>query len=222
MFIGFYNYTVVLTYVGLASAVVGVSEAISGNYRMAVLCLLISGLCDMFDGIVARTNKRRSRDAKRFGVQIDSLCDVICFSVFPAVLGLCLCPNNVFTILCCVFFVLAGIIRLAFFNVQEQNREENNEGKREYYLGLPVTMSALIMPAVALITTIDKISWAYLYPTCLALLGVLNISRFKVKKPYMVGVICMVILGAAVFYLALRYGSNITCMKELPAVSNNV
>ena len=222
MFIGVYNYTVLLTYLGLSSAVVGMVEAMNGNFRLAVMCLLICGLCDMFDGTVARTRKNRTTEEKRFGVQIDSLCDVICFSVFPAIIGLCLCPINAFTVLCSVFFVLAGVIRLAYFNVQEQSREELNDGKREYYLGMPVTASALIMPIVALITSIDKMSWAYLYPTCLIVVGILNISRFRVRKPYLVGLMCIALVGALVFFLTFQYGNNITCLKAVENIGNNV
>ena len=40
----------------------------------------------MFDGKIARTKKNRTEDEKRFGIQIDSLCDVVCFGVFPIVL----------------------------------------------------------------------------------------------------------------------------------------
>ena len=48
--IGYYNYTVVLTYVSLASSVFGMTQAIHGRFKTAILCLAISGLCDMFDG----------------------------------------------------------------------------------------------------------------------------------------------------------------------------
>ena len=217
MFIGYYNYTVVLTYLGLSSAVVGMVEAMKHDYKTALICRLICGVCDMFDGMIARTSKKRSEDAKSFGVQIDSLCDVICFGVFPVVIGYSLCPMNWFTVLCSVFFVLAAVIRLAFFNVQEINRVENNEGKREYYLGLPVTASALIMPAVALVTSLNAVNWAYLYPVCLALTGIANITRFKVKKPYLAGLVFLLIIGALIFYLTFRFGGNITCMK--PGIS---
>mgnify|MGYP007032777772 FL=1 len=40
----------------------------------------------MFDGKIARTKKNRTEDEKQFGIQIDSLCDVVCFGVFPIVL----------------------------------------------------------------------------------------------------------------------------------------
>ena len=57
----------------------------------------------------------------------------------------------VFTIVCfavIAFFVLAAMIRLAFFNVDEEIRQSTEEGERKYYLGLPVTLGALILPIV--------------------------------------------------------------------------
>ncbi len=220
MLIGFYNYTVVLTYVGLGSAVFGMLKAMERDYRAAVLCLLICGLCDMFDGKIARTAKNRTHDEKSFGMQIDSLCDVICFGVFPAVLGYSLCPTNIYTVLCMILFVLAAVIRLAYFNVLEINR--NSDEHLDHYEGLPVTSSALIMPVVALITALDRVSWAYLYPTVLAMVGILFISPLKVKKPYRVGIIVLAVVGALVFFLAVRYGGSITCLKDFASGANNV
>ena len=51
-FIGFYDYTVILTYLGVLSTVIGMCFAVSQDYLYAIICLLISGLCDMFDGTV--------------------------------------------------------------------------------------------------------------------------------------------------------------------------
>ena len=75
--IGIYNYTVVLTYMSLCSSVFGMTQAIHGHFKIAIFCLALSGLCDMFDGKVARSKKDRTDDEKAFGIQIDSLCDVL-------------------------------------------------------------------------------------------------------------------------------------------------
>lgn len=53
--IGFWDYTVVLTYVSFASAVLGMVCTMSGNLRWAVFCLAFCGFCDMFDGKIARS-----------------------------------------------------------------------------------------------------------------------------------------------------------------------
>jgi len=219
MFIGFYNYTVYLTYAGLASAVFGMVQACEGNYKNSVLCLLICGLCDMFDGTIARTCKKRSEEAKWFGMNIDSLCDLVCFGVFPALIGYCLCPVNLATTLGMVFYVLAAVIRLAYFNVQEIT---SSGGKREYYLGLPVTSSALIMPMTALIASLNGNMFKYLYPIMLTVVGLLFILKFKLKKPYMRGLIVLAFIGMCVFFLAIKYGGNIICLKQVAEMSANV
>ena len=47
--IGFYNASVILTYLGVVSAVFGMSQAFNGNFKIAILCLMISGLTDKYD-----------------------------------------------------------------------------------------------------------------------------------------------------------------------------
>jgi len=85
--IGFYNYTVILTYIGTMFGFVGMTYAWSGNLKMSLICLMVAGLCDMFDGKIASTMER-TKPEKRFGIQIDSLSDLICFGVLPAVIVL--------------------------------------------------------------------------------------------------------------------------------------
>ena len=65
--IGVYDYTVILTYLGLISSVFGMTQAIHGDYKTAILCLALSGICDTFDGRIARTKKNRSEREKNFG-----------------------------------------------------------------------------------------------------------------------------------------------------------
>ena len=60
--IGFYNYTVILTYLSALSAAVGITFTMHGNGFVALLCLMFSGVCDMFDGLVARTRERSAQE----------------------------------------------------------------------------------------------------------------------------------------------------------------
>ena len=84
--IGYYNPSVILTYIGLAASIVGITFALNGDIRIATMLIMVSSVCDMFDGAVARKVKRNEEE-KRFGIQIDSLCDLICFGIFPALIG---------------------------------------------------------------------------------------------------------------------------------------
>ena len=63
--IGFYDYTVILTYISFASSISGIFLATRGHFNWAIFCLAFSGLCDMFDGKIARTKKNRTEDEKR-------------------------------------------------------------------------------------------------------------------------------------------------------------
>ena len=68
--LGVYDYTVILTYISLMVSIGGMLFSLNGDCRMALVCLAISGLCDMFDGKVARTKKDRTEVEKRFGIQM--------------------------------------------------------------------------------------------------------------------------------------------------------
>ena len=58
--LGYYNYTVILTYVGLLSGFAGIILAFENKRFYAVLCLMAAGFCDMFDGAAAATKERIS------------------------------------------------------------------------------------------------------------------------------------------------------------------
>ena len=144
--IGFYDYTVILTYISFASSISGIFLATRGHFNWAIFCLAFSGLCDMFDGKIARTKKNRTEDEKRFGIQIDSLCDVVCFGVFPIVLCYELGMTHFYSIPILIFYGLAGVIRLGYFNVMEEKRQNETSENRKYYQGLPITSMSVALP----------------------------------------------------------------------------
>ena len=183
-FIGFYDYTVILTYLSLVSAMLGMVFAHKGSFDLAMLCLLLSGICDAFDGTVARTKKNRTEDEKAFGIQLDSLCDVVSFGVAPAFCFYCTGVDSVLgcVILCC--YCICAVIRLAFFNVQEAKRQQVESGCNKYYRGLPVTSSSIIFPIFYQLYPIlsQELFLALLYILC-ALTAFLFVLDFRVKKP---------------------------------------
>ena len=184
-FIGFYDYTVILTYISLASGLVGLVQASKGNVLFAVLCIIFSGICDMFDGVVARSKKNRTSDQKNFGIQIDSLVDVIAFGVVPAGVYYACGVNSTLGIAILVFYVLCGVIRLGFFNVLETKRQANPEEDAclKEFRGMPITFSAIITPivcAVAYILPADVRAWVYYVAPLL--MGFFFIFDLRVKK----------------------------------------
>ncbi len=209
--IGYYNYSVVLTYVSLVSAVWGMTLAMGGHVRLAVMCLMISGLCDCFDGSVARKCKR-SDSEKHFGVQIDSLCDLVAFGVFPAMIGYAVGMRSWYWTAALAFFVLSAVIRLGYFNVQEIERAQNGGGHRVDYQGLPVTSIALIAPVLLLIDTLFAPSRALVYPFGILVVGILYILKIRIKKPYNMALVGLAAVGAVIFLLVLFAGGRMDAL----------
>lgn len=210
--IGFYSYTVILTYIGLASAIAGIFFA-GGMYQntphstYAIVCLMISGLCDMFDGKIARTKKNRTDDEKNFGIQIDSLCDAICFGVLPSVIGYSVGLNTLADLPFLILFPLCAVIRLAYFNVTEESRQKKTSEVRKVYEGLPVTSVALIFPLVYSFQKDIGECFPLVYEVFMLIIAVAFITRFKVKKPAMKTMLIFVGLGFLEF-LWLMYKRN--------------
>lgn len=193
--IGFYNYTVWLTYIGMLSSVVGIGFASSGNITAAVICLMFSGFCDMFDGIVARTKKDRTDEERRYGIQLDSLSDVVCFGVLPVAIGYNIGANAWWQVAIMALFALAGLIRLAYYNVTEETRQQQTTEKRKHYLGVPITTSALTVPLLFCFQNLLGDHFALAYTLLLLVNGALFITPIQVKKPSKTGLVIMLILG---------------------------
>ena len=179
--IGFYNYTVILTYLGMLSGFAGIACAFGGNLRSALICLVIAGVCDMFDGKIASTMER-TRQEKRFGIQIDSLSDLVCFGVLPAMLVYANGGGKL-RWLPSALYLLCALIRLAWFNVDEEERQDREGGRRKVYLGLPVTTAAVIFPL--LFGLGRKYNWPLqlLAPFVLLFTATAFLTPFRIRKP---------------------------------------
>lgn len=205
MLIGFYNYTVVLTYMSLISSVYGMTEALDGRFRTAIACLVISGICDMLDGRVARTMER-TEDEKKFGIQIDSLCDLFCFGAFPAFLAYGLGVRGFYGTLAMCFFVLAAVIRLGYFNVMEEKRQKQTEECRKYYQGLPVTSIAIIFPMIYLLRPyFGHVLYLRILIGVMFLVAILNIVNIKVFKPGNKMMLVIIVAGVIILGKLLHF-----------------
>lgn len=191
--IGFYSYTVILTYLSLIFAMAGIHLSFNGFYQWAFICLIVCGICDTFDGIIARTKKQRTEEEKKFGIQIDSLCDLVAFGVFPAILGYNVGLESVGWLAIEIFFVLAAVIRLAYFNVKEETRQKETDEKRKYYQGLPVTTVSFILP-LAYAFRYVVFGLDYIYGALMLICGVLFIVDFKVPKIQSKGILALGVL----------------------------
>lgn len=202
MIIGYYSKSVFITYLGVISGTIGMFLAFNQKISYALICLVISGICDGFDGKVARKCKR-SNNEKSFGIQIDSLADMVSFVFLPITIFYGLGLNNWYNVVIFALFTLGGVIRLGYFNVIAD--EKGKDGPVKYYSGLPVTSSAIIFPLVYIINSFVSTSeFAIIYTLTMLFTAILYVLNFKLKKPNP-SIIYFFVIGGALLSLVLYY-----------------
>ena len=173
--IGVWNLANCVTWLGITAAVAAMYFALSGNPRIAMLLFLVSGLCDLFDGRVARMFKRTDVE-KAFGIQLDSFADTVSFVVFPAVFLLTLTASP-WAVVLAVLYILAGITRLCWFDI-------TTDGDTKYFAGVPVTYMALVLPlAWIIVSKAAPAAAPAVTAAVMAVMGILYVLNIKVKKP---------------------------------------
>ena len=183
--------------------------------------LLLCGLCDGFDGRVARMKKDRTPLERQFGVQIDSFSDLIAFGMLPAAIGMSMLRHNVrlsdlhelpdgwldeatkmahSDLYRAALIIIALMYSLAYFNATEEEREQEiRENGVAYFTGLPVTTAALVFPMVLLMHYVPHIDLTVPYFLVMLVMAILFLGRFKIRKPGRKGVWIMVAIGFAEF-----------------------
>jgi CDP-diacylglycerol---serine O-phosphatidyltransferase len=120
----------------------------SSRYLWIAFALLpLALVCDVLDGVVARTQKSRQ---SVLGGDLDSLADVISFGVAPAVLGFTLGLRGGWDMLCLTYFIVCGVSRLARFNVTAASLSDSRTGKVKYFEGTPIPTSLAIVGVLAI------------------------------------------------------------------------
>ncbi|ROQ92338.1 CDP-diacylglycerol--serine O-phosphatidyltransferase [Desulfosoma caldarium] len=120
----------------------GIVSSINGHYENAAIAILVSCVFDILDGKIARLTKATSR----FGVEYDSLADLVAFGVGPGLLMhlWALKPFGRLGWLAAFLFVACGALRLARFNVQA------GTGSKKYFTGLPIPGAACMVATTVL------------------------------------------------------------------------
>lgn len=184
MFIISLKKSVIVTYLGVIFGMASMFFAFTKMafaeveyIRYSLILLMLSGICDMFDGKVARMCKR-TEEEKQFGIQIDSLADTINFLAVPVVIMLSLGMTSLIDLIIYTLFVICGISRLAVFNCNA-----NPNGPVEHFTGLPVTSTAIIYPLLGLLHgQISDVSFCNMYIIATLITGLLFITKMKVPK----------------------------------------
>ncbi|MBS3907610.1 MAG: CDP-diacylglycerol--serine O-phosphatidyltransferase [Syntrophaceae bacterium] len=188
------------------------------KFYYAAVAILLASVFDMLDGKVARLSGATSK----FGVQYDSLADLISFGVAPALLAFswALRPYGRFGWLAAFLFVVCGALRLARFNVMSAS------GETKYFKGLPIPAAAtMIALTILLYLRLIETAWVkdiviLVMIYVLAFLMVSNIRYFSFKefdlarrKPFSIFIFIVlsmivivmepviVLFGASLFYI---------------------
>ncbi len=116
------------TLANLGFGVYAILSASHGHFDTAVRCIVFGGVCDLFDGAVARA----TRTGSELGEQLDSLVDAISFGLAPAaIVYFLLLQNERFGWAPVFFYVASAVFRLARFNVTQAG------AKKTHFIGLP-------------------------------------------------------------------------------------
>ncbi|MFO7576099.1 MAG: CDP-diacylglycerol--serine O-phosphatidyltransferase [Pelovirga sp.] len=178
---GVYLLPNLITAAGIFAGFFVIIATVDGQYNRAAWFILLAAIFDGLDGKVARLTGTTSK----FGVELDSLADVISFGVAPAVLlyDWALRPYGKLGWLAAFLFVICGALRLARFNVQVSTVEARR------FVGLPIPAAACIVATCVLLFfqlggtgTIRMVSMVFLV-FLLAFLMVSNIPYFSFKDP---------------------------------------
>ena len=176
--IGYYRKCDILTMCGTFLAFIGIILAINDHFTFSAFCLFLCCVCDGFDGKLARM-KRYKKEQKVYGAQLDSLSDVICFGVFPAILTSLIC-NNIYVYIISAIYMLCGLVRLAYFNTLDIMPKS----KKNVFIGVPITTVAIIYPIILFIIRFINFNiLKIVMPIILLILSISYILNIEFKKP---------------------------------------
>ena len=198
---------------GFGSIVISVDNAHVGDpgqYRLAAILLVLAGVFDALDGFVARLTNTQSD----FGMQLDSIADVMNFGIAPAMLLYCygftvLGPEHPTMLriggLACFIFVACGALRLARFNV--------NVGRTDprYFVGMPITAGAACVASVVVAwpAPLVTLTQAALVMLLMVGVGTLMVSTIRFpssKQPKSTLLFVLMALGVALLaWLQMRF-----------------
>src|SRR2546422_9026126 len=173
-------FTVSSIFCGVYSIALSAGEPTGDNFYRAAVAIFFGSFFDAFDGRVARLTQTQSE----FGVELDSLADVITFGVAPAILVYkwALAGMGTGGIAICSIYAACGAIRLARFNVIAHAES----GTQRYFIGLPIPLAAgmLVSLVIALNNLEAPVSEAVgLWPiaTLVLVLAFLMVSTIRYR-----------------------------------------
>lgn len=166
----------VCSLLGLSCALLGIYYAILGTFHAAMIGLLWAVFFDWSDGLIARRMPRRTQQQRAIGAQLDSLTDVVSFSVCPAVVLLTYGKLSPWCVPGAFVFLSAGVMRLSYFNVF-------GLADKSAYTGLSVDNNAIVLAFVFLFEgLVDRDTFTVILYATLMALAAMNVAPVRTPK----------------------------------------
>src|SRR5262245_39660382 len=134
-----------------------VINTMKGEFDLAAVALGFAVVCDGLDGRIARL----TNSCSEFGVQMDSLADVITFGLSPAILAYLWGAKSIVATnppyakhvqqigwIVCFAFVICGAMRLARFNIQTTKPQPPTSSSKKFFVGMPIPAGAGLIAAI--------------------------------------------------------------------------
>lgn len=148
----------VITLTGLSLGLSSIRFALESDFNLAIVCILLAGICDILDGMLARHLNSESD----LGAQLDSLSDFLSFGIAPGILIYMSIFNQDSRIgaFAALAFIIFSCLRLALFNVRLE-QSKSSDGKPEHFFnGIPTPMGAILI-MLPLTHSYMGYDWAY-------------------------------------------------------------
>ena len=186
-----------ITIIGMCFGLTSIRMSLEGFHEIAASLILLAAVADGLDGLAAR----QLNAVSKFGAELDSLTDFLCFGVAPSILLYCMFTNELgsFGWGATLVFVAACCLRLARFNAFQQSSVNNDEQDQKtnepcsgtekpksFFVGVPAPGGALLalLPVFLVLSGLETVLISpYIVAAWLCLVGTLMISRLKTFSP---------------------------------------
>ena len=185
-----------VTLSGLCCGVLGIYFAIQGHFPAAMIAMLWAVLLDWYDGPVARLIPGRSDDLKAFGSKLDSLADIVSLGICPAIILLSYGDFNPWFLPGALAVIIAGVIRLAYFDVFGVDADGR-------IAGLSLDITALVVAGLFLLErVVHHNAFAAVLYGVIVVLAILHVAPFRMTKMvgYWYHVITIYVLGLTAIF----------------------
>jgi len=212
----------VVTLTSMCFGLSAIRFAHTNDWKYAVFCIFVSAFSDMFDGKIARFLDQSSS----FGLELDSLSDLVCFGVAPSIILYSVTMQKVGNIgwVVCLFYTVCCAWRLARYNATHSDSEKLTKLDRLYFTGIPAPAGAFValFPLVLFIMTDNFmivrpwiVSFFLIFSGCMMISTIHTFSSKVFDKNNMDPRVCLTIFAAIFIGLGIKFWVTLSFLISL-------